>query len=78
MKNIIILALLLVGCAPVKYVYIDPKDTSKLVEVRKRIIYEDVYMPSYFDLSWGFPRYYGQPRMMINIPNRPVRVQRRR
>lgn len=78
MKNIIILALLLSGCAPVKYVYIDPKDTSKLIEVRKRIIYEDFYMPSYFDLSWGFNGYYNQPRMWMNIPNRPVRVQRRR
>lgn len=77
MKNIIVLALLLVGCAPVKYVYIDPKDTTKLVEVRKRIIYEDFYMHN-FDHFWGFQNYWAQPRIIYNIPRGPVIHQRRR
>ena len=45
-------AMLINSCTPVKYVIIDAKDSTKLIEVRKRIIYQDVYQhsitPSYF------------------------------
>lgn len=83
MKNVIVLALLLVGCAPVKYVYIDPKDTTKLVEYRKRIIYEDVYVPNFDPFwgsrgFWGFQNYWLQPRIIFTPPSRPVITQRRR
>ena len=83
MKNVIVLALLLVGCAPVKYVYIDPKDTTKLVEYRKRIIYADVYVPNFDPFwgsrgFWGFQNYWFQPRIIFTPPSRPVITQRRR
>lgn len=83
MKNVIVLTLLLVGCSPVKYVYIDPKDTTKLVEYRKRIIYEDVYVPNFDPFwgsrgFWGFQNYWLQPRIIFTPPSRPVITQRRR
>jgi hypothetical protein len=50
---------------------IDPKDSSKLVEVRKRIIYEDIYQPSiplYFYNGFYGPQY----ERPIVIPIRPI------
>ncbi len=55
----VLLLLVMVGCTPVRYVMIDPKDSTKLVEVRKRIIYQDTYvdlqMPMYY---WNRPLFY--------------------
>jgi hypothetical protein len=71
MKYLLFL-LLLAGCTPVKYVMVDPKDSTKLVEVRKRIIYEDIYMPLYFNTR---PYYYTRPIIIqrpIVIPQRPI------
>jgi hypothetical protein len=66
-------AMLINSCTPVKYVMIDPKDSSSLIEIRKRIIYEDVYepqMPLYF-----YNGIYNRPFIIqrpIVIPSRPV------
>ena len=77
MKKILILLLVLSSCTPLRYVMIDPKDSSKLVEVRKRIIYEDIYQPSiplYFYNGFYAPQYQ-RPIIIqrpIVIPRRPV------
>jgi hypothetical protein len=67
----VLLLLLMVGCTPVRYVMVDPKDSTKLVEVRKRIIYQDTYvdlqMPMYY---WNRPLFYNP--IIIPIPQRRV------
>ena len=77
MKYLIILlaTLLLIGCTPVKYVYIDPKDS---VVKKQRIIYDYQYTPLFFNSipyynpiiiqRWNTPRY--QPQRWI--PQRPT------
>jgi hypothetical protein len=74
MKNLLLAVFLLLGiasCTPVKYVMIDPKDSTKLVEVRKRIIYDDTYIqlqtPMFY---WNRPLFY-QP-LYIPIPQKRV------
>lgn len=51
------------SCTPVKYVYIDPKDS---VVRKQRVIYDNLYMPSpySFHYGWGVPYY------------RPIIIQR--
>jgi len=85
MKNLLLAVFLLLGiasCTPVRYVMIDPKDSTKLVEVRKRIIYDDKYIqlqtPMFY---WNRPLVY-QPlyipipqRRIVVTPQRPVRTQ---
>jgi len=64
-------AMFLASCTTVRYVYIDPKDSTKLIEVRKRIIYDDTYlqMPIYFNY-WNTPYYNYSPRIVVPInPN---------
>lgn len=78
MKNLILSAIFLLGvssCTPVKYVIIDPKDSTKMVEVRKRVIYDDVYLhtPLYFNF-YRVPQYYRAP---IIIHQAPIRVPQR-
>lgn len=81
MKKILsLLIILIVGvssCTPVKYVMMDPKDTTKLVEVRKRIVYDyDYYqMPMYF----GYGRTYYNPIIIgrFNYPKVQPRFERR-
>ena len=88
MKKILsaLLLLVMVGCTPVRYVMVDPKDSTKLVEVRKRIIYDDFYldpMPSFRYNNWWLynppiysPRIIIQKRQPIVVqPQRPVRPQ---
>jgi hypothetical protein len=77
MKKILALLLILSGCTPVQYVTVDPKDSTKLVEVRKRIIYEDIYQPSvplyFYNGFFGVQPY--RPLIIqrpIVIPRRPV------
>ena len=77
MKYLIILlaTLLLIGCTPVRYVYIDPKDS---VVKKQRIIYDYQYTPLFFNSipyynpiiiqRWNTPRY--QPQRWI--PQRPT------
>ncbi len=76
MKNLLLAVFLLLAiasCTPIKYVMIDPKDSTKLVEVRKRIIYDDTYVqlqtPMFY---WNRPLFY-QP-LYIPIPQRRVVV----
>ena len=82
----VLLLVMMVGCAPVKYVMIDPKDSTKLVEVKKRIIYDDYYVqtpPSFRYNSWWLynppihsPRIIIQKRQPIVVqPQRPSRPQ---
>ena len=77
----VLLLLVMVGCTPVRYVMVDPKDSTKLVEVRKRIIYQDTYvdfqMPMYY---WNSPLFYNPiiiplPQRRIVTPQRPIRTQ---
>jgi hypothetical protein len=65
----------LASCTPVKYVYIDPKDS---VVKKQRVIYDDLYTPSpfLFNYYWGIPYYYNpiiiQRQRPIVIPQRPT------
>jgi hypothetical protein len=75
MKNLSLIVFLLLGitsCAPVKYVMINPNDSSKLIEVKKRIIYEDTYIhlqtPMFY---WNRPLIYQPlliPRSRVSTP----------
>jgi hypothetical protein len=75
MKKILALLLILSSCTPVQYVMVDPKDSTKLIEVRKRIIYEDVYesrIPLYFHNG-----FFGVQPYRPLIIQRPIVVPRR-
>lgn len=75
MKYLLFLFLLLVGCTPVQYVYVDQKDS---VVKKQRIIYDYQYMPLFYSpvlynvptiiQRWSVPRY--QPQRWI--PQRPT------
>jgi hypothetical protein len=75
-------AMLINSCTQVKYVMIDAKDSTKLIEVRKRIIYQDVYqhsmMPTYF-YNNTYPIPYYMPIVIPRIEYRqnPPRPQRK-
>jgi PBP1b-binding outer membrane lipoprotein LpoB len=72
--SILFLALL-AGCAPLQYVYVDPKDS---VVKKQRVIYDYQYMPLFYTpvlynvptiiQRWSVPRY--QPQRWI--PQRPT------
>jgi hypothetical protein len=72
--SILFLALL-AGCAPLQYVYVDPKDS---VVKKQRITYDYQYTPLFYNTipfynpiiiqRWGIPRY--QPQRWI--PQRPT------
>ena len=72
---IIISIFLLNGCTPVKYVMVDPKDSTKLVEVRKRIIYDDYYTSPLFFNFYNRQLYY-TPRIYVPINPRQHYVPR--
>ena len=73
MKKLLFCLLLVTGCVPVKYVYVDPKDSTNVVEVRKRIIYEDFYQPQipiyFYNGIYNRPFVIQRP---IVVPRRPV------
>jgi hypothetical protein len=79
MKNLLLVAILLLGiasCTPVRYVMIDPKDSTKMVEVRKRVIYDDYYIQSPLFYNYWMNPMYRTPIIIqqpIRIPQRPVR-----
>jgi hypothetical protein len=61
---------------------VDPKDSTNLVEVRKRIIYEDIYQPQiplyFYNGFFGVQPY--RPLIIqrpIVIPRRPIVVPTR-
>ena len=76
MKYLLFLFLLLVGCTPVQYVYVDQKDS---VVKKQRIIYDYQYTPLFYNpipyynpiiiQRWNTPRYQPQHRW---IPQRPT------
>jgi len=79
MKNLIsiLVVLLLTGCTTTKYVFIDPKDSTKLVEIKKRVIYDDLYYsapmlssPLWWDWNYRF-------RQPIIVNPRPIIVNPR-
>jgi hypothetical protein len=69
-KLLVALVLMLGACTPVKYVMVDSHDSTKLVEVRKRVIDDDSYLhtPIYFNY-WSTPYY--RP---IIIHQAPIRI----
>jgi hypothetical protein len=76
-KLLLILLLGLFSCTPVRYVYVDQKDS---VVKKQRVVYDNLYVPSpfFFNYGWGIP-YYSRPIIIqrqrpIVIPQRP-RVQ---
>lgn len=71
----LILGILLQSCTPVRYVYVDQKDS---VVKKQRVIYDNLYMPSpfFFNYGWGVPFYNPiiiQRHRPIVVPQRPVR-----
>ena len=75
MKKLLFLVLVLFSaCTPVRYVYIDPKDSTNLVEVKKRIIYDNVYAPSVFPFSYNY-MWNGFPYYNPIIIRTPIRIQ---
>lgn len=75
MRSFLILFILaFMGCTTTRYVMVDPKDSTKVVEIRKRIIYDDVYFspPFYYNYDWWYNRNYFYQRPII-VPNyRPI------
>ena len=63
MKQLLILLVLFASCTPVRYVYLDPKDS---VIREQRIIHQNTLVPLYFQYNWYRPYY------------RPVIIQQRR
>ena len=59
------ITMFLASCTPVKYVYVDQKDS---VVKKQRVIYDNLYIPSpfIFNYGWGVPYY------------RPIIIQRQR
>lgn len=66
------LVMFFASCTPVKYVYIDPKDS---VIRKQRVIYDDLYtpLPFMFNYGWGVPYY----RPIIIQRNTPIIVPQR-
>ena len=63
----------LASCTPIRYVYIDPKDS---VVVKQRVVYDNLYIstPLFLNYNWGRPYY--NP-MIITIPQRQNRYSNR-
>ena len=76
MKNILILLILLASCTPVRYVYIDPKDS---IIREQRVIYDNIFIqpavPYYSWIWYNTVPYYipytVQSRTNIITPQRP-------
>jgi hypothetical protein len=71
-KLLLVLLLGLLSCTPVRYVYVDPKDS---VVKRQRVIYDNLYVPSplFFNYGWGAPYY----NPIIIQRQRPIVIPRR-
>jgi hypothetical protein len=73
-KLLLVLLLGLFSCTPVRYVYVDQKDS---VVKKQRVVYDDLYVPSpfFFNYGWGVPYYNPiiiQRQRPIVIPRRPI------
>lgn len=71
----ILLIFVIASCTPLRYVYVDPKDS---VVRKQRVIYDNLYMPSpfFFNYGWGVPYYRPiiiQRHRPIIVPQRPIR-----
>ena len=78
LKKLAALFLIIVfaACTPVRYVMVDPKDSTKLVEIRKRIMYDDYYTPALSPLYNNYWWWYNSrpiiiQRQPIIVPQRP-------
>ena len=70
MKKLLIGLLFLASCTPVRYVYVDPKDS---VVREQRRLYQDIFTPLYFQYDWYRPYY----RPIIIQRQRPIVVPQR-
>ena len=71
MKKLLIGLLFLASCTPVRYVYIDPKDS---VVRQQRVLHQDILTPLYFQYNWYRPYYSPiiiQRQRPIVVPQRP-------
>ena len=73
-KLLLVLLLGLFSCTPVRYVYVDQKDS---VVKKQRVVYDDLYVPSpfFFNYGWGVPFYNPiiiQRQRPILVPRRPI------
>ena len=77
MKKLLIGLLFLASCTPVRYVYVDPKDS---VVREQRRLYQDIFTPLYFQYDWYRPYFRPiiiQRQRPIVVPQRPVIVPQR-
>lgn len=66
-----VLLLVMMGCGPTRYVYVDPKDS---VIKRQRVIYDNYISPNPFYNPFLFRPYFWNPRPIIVVPrNQPQR-----
>lgn len=69
----LMLSILLQSCTPVRYVYVDQKDS---VVKKQRIIYDNLYVPSPFSFNYGWrvPYYYNPIiiQRRVIVPQRPT------
>ena len=73
-KLLLVLLLGLFSCTPVRYVYVDQKDS---VVKKQRVVYDNLYVPSpfFFNYGWGVPYYNPiiiQRQRPIVVPRRPI------
>ena len=71
-KLLLVLLLGLFSCTPVRYVYVDQKDS---VVKKQRVVYDNLYIPSqfFFNYGWGVPYY----NPIIIQRQRPIVVPQR-
>jgi len=87
MKNLLLAVLLVLGivsCRPVKYIIIDPKDSTELIKIKKRNIYQNnsINFPTPFYFNYLNSPYYNpfiiqRHRPIIILPRRPFIQQPR-
>ena len=65
---ILFISLFVVSCTTVKYVIIDPKDSTQLIEVRKRILYDDYHMANPYPLYNNYWWWYNSRPIIIQRP----------
>lgn len=66
------------GCITTKYVMIDPNDSTKLVEIKKRIVYDDYIAPNPYPLFYNNWFWYSRPYynpIIIQTPRPQPRPQ---
>ena len=75
MKQLLILLVLLASCTPIRYVYVDPKDS---VVKRQRVIHDNVFIPTplYYN-SWFWYNRTPYYRPIVVQPRRPIVVPQR-